>query len=99
MREQLQTRIEALKRELEAGQAARERVERQRTYLHETALRISGAIQVLQELMADGEPDRRDAVPVTTPTAAALEDETNPKQVAFQAAHPSQSNGRGGVVC
>lgn len=55
MREQMQTRLEALKEELEAGQAELEKVERQRTYLRETMLRISGAQQVLEELLAEGQ--------------------------------------------
>ena len=50
MREQTQARLELLRKEFETGQAELERVERQRTYLHETVLRISGAIQVLEEL-------------------------------------------------
>jgi peroxiredoxin len=56
MREQMQTRLEALRKEFETGQVELEKVERQRTYLHEMMLRISGAIQVLEELMAQGQP-------------------------------------------
>ncbi|MGH6839736.1 MAG: peroxiredoxin family protein [Methylocella sp.] len=60
MREQMQTRLEALRKEFETGQAEFEKVERQRTYLRETMLRISGAVQVLEELLAEGQPPRRD---------------------------------------
>jgi peroxiredoxin len=56
MRGQMQTRLEALRKEFETGQVELEKVERQRTYLRETMLRISGAIQVLEELLAEGEP-------------------------------------------
>jgi predicted nuclease with TOPRIM domain len=56
MREQIQARLEQLKKELEAGQAQLQQVEMQRTYLHETVLRISGAVQVLEELLTDGLP-------------------------------------------
>ena len=52
MREQIQARLEELKKELEAGQAELQKVEMQRTYLHETVLRIDGAKQVLEELLA-----------------------------------------------
>jgi hypothetical protein len=52
IREQMQARLEALKKELEMGQAELQKVEMQRTYLHETVLRIGGAIQVLEELLA-----------------------------------------------
>jgi hypothetical protein len=55
VRDQLELRLEALKRELEAGQVELEKVEKQRTYLRETMLRISGAVQVLQELLTDGQ--------------------------------------------
>jgi hypothetical protein len=55
MREQMQARLQALKKELETGQAELQKVEMQRTYLHETVLRISGAIQVLEELLREGQ--------------------------------------------
>ena len=51
MRKQIQARLEELKKELETGQAELQKVEMQRTYLHETVLRIDGAIQVLEELL------------------------------------------------
>ena len=53
MREHMQTRLEMLRKELEKGQVEFQKVESQRTYLHETILRISGAIQVLEELLAE----------------------------------------------
>ena len=52
IRDQIQARLEALKKELETGLAELQKVEVQRTYLHETTLRISGAVQVLEELLA-----------------------------------------------
>jgi hypothetical protein len=55
MREQMQARLEVLKQEFEAGETELEKVEKQRAYLRETLLRIGGAIQVLEELLA-GEP-------------------------------------------
>jgi hypothetical protein len=54
MREQMRARLEELKKELETGQAELQKVEAQRTYLHETMLRISGAMQALEELLAQG---------------------------------------------
>jgi hypothetical protein len=59
MEEQIQTRLAALNKELEIGQAELEKVEKQHTYLRETTLRISGAIQVLQELLAEGQPSNQ----------------------------------------
>jgi predicted nuclease with TOPRIM domain len=52
MREQLQTRLEELKQEFEAGQARLRELEAQEARLRETMLRISGAIQVLEEALA-----------------------------------------------
>ena len=49
MREQLQARLEELKREFETGQARLRELETQEARLRETMLRISGAIQVLEE--------------------------------------------------
>ncbi len=53
MREHMQARLELLRKELEKGQVELQKVESQRTYLHETLLRISGAIRVLEELLAE----------------------------------------------
>jgi hypothetical protein len=60
MREQIQARLEQLKKELETGQAELQKVEMQRAYLHETVLRIGGAVQVLEELLTDGPPATAD---------------------------------------
>ncbi len=49
MREQLECRLEALKKEFTAGRARATELEQQQTTLHQTLLRISGAIQVLEE--------------------------------------------------
>jgi chromosome segregation ATPase len=51
MKEQLENRINELKAELESGQKIMEDLEAQRTNLVYTLLRISGAIQALEELM------------------------------------------------
>ena len=59
MLEQMQTRLEELKSELEAGEAELARVENHRTYLRETLLRISGAVQVMEELLAEGQSEER----------------------------------------
>ena len=53
-------RIEVLKKEVEAGQVVLEKVEKQRAHLHETMLRISGAIQALEELLAEEQSAEHD---------------------------------------
>jgi predicted nuclease with TOPRIM domain len=58
MQEQLQIRLEELRKEFETGQVELEKVERQRSYLRDTLLRIEGAIQVLQELLPEDSPHR-----------------------------------------
>jgi len=55
MREQIEVRLEELKKEFEIGQARMEETERQQAILRETLLRISGAIQVLEEMIAPTE--------------------------------------------
>lgn len=46
----METRLEELRHEYERGRQHLENVERQRQELRDTLLRISGAIQVLEEL-------------------------------------------------
>ena len=58
MREQLQTRLTELKREFETGQAKLQELEQQQIRLRETLLRISGAIQVLDELLVNAEENQ-----------------------------------------
>ena len=52
MREQLEQRLTALKAEFEAGQNMLADLEARQAELHKTLLRISGAIQVLEEELA-----------------------------------------------
>ena len=62
LRKQIQSRLGALRRELETGQAEFEKMEQRQIYLRETMLRISGAIQVLEELLMEGQRPRRNGV-------------------------------------
>jgi hypothetical protein len=54
MRDEVQARLELLRKEWETGETRLRELERQQAQLSETMLRISGAIQVLEELIADG---------------------------------------------
>ncbi len=58
MREELQKRIETLKAEFEKGQTRLHEIQMQEAQLKETLLRISGAIQVISELLEQGETSR-----------------------------------------
>lgn len=53
MKEQLEGRVQSLKQEYEAGQKMLVDLERRQMELQQTLLRISGAIQVLEELLAE----------------------------------------------
>jgi hypothetical protein len=60
-RGQMQARLEALREELETGQAELRKLEEQRASLHALMLRsISGAAQVLEELLAEEQPAEHD---------------------------------------
>jgi hypothetical protein len=67
MREHMQARLTVLRQEFDKGQAEIERIEQQRAYVREGMLRISGAIQVLEELLAEEQPaDQASNVPAET---------------------------------
>lgn len=57
MKEQILERIEQLKAEYESGQKMLADLEIQESNLRSTMLRISGAIQVLEELLAKAEEE------------------------------------------
>jgi predicted nuclease with TOPRIM domain len=57
MKEQLQQRLQSLKTEYEAGQKMLVDLEAQQANLRDTLLRISGAIQVLEETLNEAPPD------------------------------------------
>jgi hypothetical protein len=55
MREQLAERLQALRQEYQTGQTMLAELEAKQLDLRQTLLRIAGAIQVLEELLADAE--------------------------------------------
>ncbi|MDB9422628.1 hypothetical protein [Microcystis aeruginosa] len=57
MKEQIKERIEQLKAEYESGQKMLADLEIQESNLRTTMMRISGAIQVLEELLAKTEEE------------------------------------------
>ena len=57
MKEQIQERIQQLKAEYESGQKMLADLETQASNLRTTMLRISGAIQILEELTTNAEEE------------------------------------------
>lgn len=53
MKEQVEARINALKVELESGRQMMQELDEKRNNLGYTIMRISGAVQVLEELVAE----------------------------------------------
>ncbi len=68
MQNQIQARLNQLKSEFEKGQAKLQDLQQQQTHLHETLLRIGGAIQVLTELL---EKESSKSESTVTPTESA----------------------------
>jgi hypothetical protein len=56
MQERLESRLGVLKQEFETGQGRLRELELEESRLRETLLRISGAILVLEELLAERSP-------------------------------------------
>lgn len=66
MKEQLQKRLQQLKTEYESGQKVLVELETKKTNLRETLLRIAGAIQVLEEELAQSEEDNTESPETST---------------------------------
>jgi len=62
MQPQIHSRLEGLKTEFETGQAKLRELEIQQSHLRETLLRISGAIQVLNEIL---QTEQGDPMPIS----------------------------------
>ena len=73
MKEQLEQRLNALKAEYEAGQQQLQALEERAAALRQTLLRISGAIQVLEEELGAAAPPQEAPAPVAAPENGAPE--------------------------
>ena len=67
MREQLEQRLHALKAEWETGQQMLAELETKQAHLRQTLLRISGAVQVLEEMLRKPQPGHANGVPSPEP--------------------------------
>lgn len=65
MKERIEERLSELQAELESGRIVLAELDQRKAGVEETLLRISGAIQVLQELLAASEPPVDAAEPMT----------------------------------
>jgi len=70
MRGQLEQRLQQLKAEFETGQKMLTDLEQKRANLEQTLLRISGAIQVLEEVLAAEKISENSAEQVVDATTA-----------------------------
>ena len=64
MKEQLEQRLTALKAEYEAGQKMLAELEAKQANVRDTLLRISGAIQVLEETLGEAPSPDENPVPI-----------------------------------
>ncbi len=71
MQEQMSERLEALRAEYTAGQNMLNDLVNRQAELQQTLLRISGAIQVLEELLGEGQPAANEPANGTVPVATA----------------------------
>ncbi|WP_284740863.1 hypothetical protein [Amycolatopsis sp. RTGN1] len=71
MRAQLQARLTELTRDHQLGQGRLVELDREQAALRETLLRISGAMQVLEELLGTASTNGQQADPETATAAAA----------------------------
>ena len=67
MQDQLGRRLEELRQEFTTGQEQLQALERQQANLRQTMLRISGAIQVLEEMLVQPQPGHTNGLPSPEP--------------------------------
>lgn len=79
MQDKLQQRLQSFKTEYEAGQKMLADLEAKQANLRDTLLRISGAIQVLEEALA--EADEPSNPPDGSPTGGMIVSEETPTEV------------------
>ena len=63
MKPMIETRLEELRREYEAGAGVMNELQKKQDELRTTLMRISGAIQVLEEMLAAAAPEDDSADP------------------------------------
>jgi len=63
MKQKLEQRLQTLKTEFESGQKVLAELEAKQASVRDTLLRISGAIQVLEEALAEANSDNNGEVP------------------------------------
>jgi ABC-type transporter Mla subunit MlaD len=73
MREQIEQRLAELKTEFETGQKMLAELDQKRAGLEQTLLRISGAIQVLDEMLAADQPSANGAQTSASAVAAFMD--------------------------
>ena len=91
MREQVEQRVSELRAELQKGQQMLAELEAKEAELRQTLLRISGAIQVLEELLTDTSPapaavPGAGPFPSAPPQAAAVPSAASPVPAAVPSA-------------
>ena len=69
MKAKLEERLQELRNELESGRTLLEEIESKKANLQSTLLRISGAIQVLEELLASETASEDAGAKKATPTS------------------------------
>lgn len=69
MRERIEQRLRELREELEVGRGMMAELEARRSNLHDSMLRIGGAVQALEELLRD-EQFPADGSPAARPRAS-----------------------------
>jgi predicted nuclease with TOPRIM domain len=67
MRDKLMSRLEQLKTEFQSGETKLQDLDIQQSRLRETLLRISGAIQVLEEMLQPAKPNEEPAPQGSSP--------------------------------